>query len=61
VQAAGDVAGLADGNRPSLGIAVAQQELGMVEQAVREVIPGGLLAQAGDGCGEDARKFSLLC
>jgi hypothetical protein len=49
VQAAGDAAGFLDGRRGGVGVAGAPEVLGVVEEAVGEVVGGALLAQAGDG------------
>src|SRR5215471_5584996 len=51
-ESAGDVAGFSDGFFGGLVIAQAEQVLGVVEQAVGEVVGGGVLAQAGDCGGE---------
>jgi len=51
----GDGAGFVDGQRGGVRVAVPAEVLGVVEQAVREVVRGAVLAQAGDGGGEGAR------
>src|SRR5215470_6118543 len=51
-QLLGDAAGFAGRGRRGLVIAGAEQVHGMVEQAVGEVVGGGVLAQAGDRGGE---------
>ena len=45
-QAAGDCAGFVDGRRGGIGVAEAREVLGVVEQAMGEVVGGALLAQA---------------
>jgi len=51
-ESAGDVAGFADGRFGGLVIAQAEQVLGVIEQAVGQVVGGGMLAQPGDRRGE---------
>ena len=51
-QPAGDAAGFADRGLGGLGVAGSEQVLGVVEQAVSEVVWGGVLAQPGDRGGE---------
>ena len=51
-QPLGDVAGFADGRRGGFGVSEALQVLGVVEQAMGEVVGGAVLAQAGDRRGE---------
>jgi hypothetical protein len=48
----GDAGGFTDGGRGGLAIAEAAEVLGVVEQAVGQVVGGGMLAQPGDRCGE---------
>ena len=52
---AGDVTGFRDGLGGAVGIAVAGEILGVVQQAVRQVVRGAPLAQAGDRGGEGRR------
>jgi hypothetical protein len=47
-QPGGDAAGLADGRCGGLGLTKVDQVLGVVEQAVGEVVGGGVLAQPGE-------------
>ncbi len=54
-QVTGDVVGFAAGCLGGSGIVQAREVLGVVEQAVGEVVGGGLLAQAADRRGEGGR------
>src|ERR1700677_3523215 len=54
-QAGRDGGGFADGGRGGLGVAVSDEPGGVVEQAVGEVIGGGLLTQPGYRIGESLR------